>query len=287
MTDPARRTVLAAATRRLHAAGLASADVDAMLLLAHVLGVPRSRLDLGGAMPRQAAAAFEAVLARREQREPLQYIVGVAAFRHVLVPVGPGVFIPRPETELLIDAVLPILSQHVHPVAIDLCSGSGALALAIRDEVPASTVYAVENAPAALDWLRRNSAGRGIEVVPADVSSAQLLPQLRGTVDAVVSNPPYVPSATQVAPEVRADPAAAVFAGPDGLTVLPQVLARAAELLRAGGMLAVEHDETQADAVTKLLEAAGTWTDIAGHRDLAGRPRYAVAKRAWFGTTSG
>jgi release factor glutamine methyltransferase len=287
MTDPTRRALRSAATHRLRAAGVATPEVDAALLLAHVLGLPRSRLDLGTAMPSDTAAAFEIAVARREQREPLQHIVGDTAFRHVVVRVGPGVFVPRPETELLIDAVLPTLSQQPRPIAVDLCSGSGALALAIRDEVPAATVYAVENAPAALDWLRRNTAGRAVEVVAGDVRSAEVLAQLRGTVDAVVSNPPYVPAATKVAPEVLADPADAVFAGPDGLAVLPEVLARAAELLRPGGVLAVEHDDAHADAVNELLEQAGTWTDIADHRDLAGRSRYAVAKRAGSGTTTG
>ena len=274
-----RRTALAAGARRLREAGVPSPDVDAAQLLARVLAVPRTRLELGDAMPPSAAAAFDAAIRRRARREPLQHIVGDAPFRRVLVPVGPGVFVPRPETELLVDAVLPALARLPDPVVVDLCSGSGALALAIRDEVPGAAVYAVENDPAALGWLRRNTAGAGIEVVAGDVTDTGLLAGLRGDVDAVLSNPPYVPAATPVAPEVRADPASAVFAGADGLAVIPAVLARAAELLRAGGVLAIEHDETQPRAVTGLLARAGTWTEIADHPDLTGRSRYATAIR--------
>ncbi len=267
------RSALDAATRRLRAAGVASPRVDAELLLAHCLGVERSRLStVDGPVPPE----FERAVERRANREPLQYIVGHAAFRYLDVAVGPGVFIPRPETELLVDAVLPRLGET--PLVVDLCAGSGALALAIAQERPDARVHAVERSPTALQWMYRNAHGTGVTVAAGDVADSALLPALHGRVDAVVSNPPYVPTGTAVEPEVRADPDDAVFAGPDGLAVIPAVIARAATLLKDGGVLAVEHDETHAEAVLGLLR--DRWRDVADHRDLTGRPRYATAVRA-------
>jgi release factor glutamine methyltransferase len=244
-----------------------------------VLRVPRSRLALGDRPAAEAVAAFEALLDRRVAREPLQHIVGSAAFRHIEVAVGPGVFVPRPETELLVDAVLAHLQDVTAPVAVDLCSGSGALALALADEVSGARVLAVEQPGPAIVWLERNTAGTRVEVVIADVADPALLGDLRARVDAVVANPPYVPRPGQVAAEVRFDPDSAVFAGADGLAVIPSVIARAGELLRPGGVLAVEHDDTHAQSVPDLFEADGRWIAVADHRDLAGLPRYAVATR--------
>jgi release factor glutamine methyltransferase len=253
--------------------------VDAELLLAHVLGVPRARLLLAPAPDGAARAAFETALTRRAVREPLQHIVGTAPFRHVEVAVGPGVFVPRPETELLVDAVLPSLRGVDAPVAVDLCSGSGALALAINDEVPGARVVAVERSGPSVGWLERNLAGTRLEAVVADVADPGLLAELRGRVDAVVCNPPYVPAGVDVAPEVRADPEPAVFAGADGLAVIPHAIARAGELLRPGGVLAIEHDDSHGEVVPGLLSADGRWREIADHPDLAGRPRYTTATR--------
>jgi release factor glutamine methyltransferase len=271
--------VLRDATAQLAAAGVPSPRVDAELLLAAVLGVPRGRLTLLEELPASAAATYSEHVARRAAREPLQHITGRAPFRRLVLAVGPGVFVPRPETELLVEAVLPHLRALDFCSVVDLCSGSGALALAFVDEIPGVAVTAVELAEPALGWLRRNAAGTQVWVVPGDVRDAGLLSELHGRVDAVVSNPPYVPLAADVAPEVRADPDEAVFAGADGLGVIPDVLARAADLLRAGGVLAVEHDETQPTAVAALLREDGRWADVASHRDLAGRPRYATATR--------
>lgn len=276
MTEP--REVLRAATRRLARAGVASPRVDAELLLSHVLGVPRSRLlTLSGVHP-SAVAALDRLLRRRATREPLQHLVGRAYFRHLEVAVGPGVFVPRPETELLVDAVRPALAAG--DTAVDLCSGSGVLALALADEVPGLSAVAVECDQDALAWLRRNAAGSGVRVVAADVTAGAVLPELAGSVTAVVCNPPYVPTSVEVAAEVRHDPAAAVFAGPDGLAIMPAVIARAAELLRPGGVLALEHDDTHEAAVPDLLAADGRWVEVRDHRDLTGRPRYATAVRA-------
>jgi release factor glutamine methyltransferase len=270
--------LLAAAAARLAAAGIGSPRVDAELLLAHALGVPRSQLLFAAAPPPDVAARYETAVGRRAAREPLQHITGAAPFRHLEIAVGPGVFVPRPETELLVDAVLPVLGRPAE-VAVDLCSGSGALALAIADESSVPRVLAVERPGPAFAWLRRNVAGTRVEAEEGDVRDRTLLDDLRGTVSAVVCNPPYVPAATDVAAEVRFDPDVAVFAGPDGLAIMPAVIARSAELLRRGGVLALEHDDTQGAAVPALLAADGRWTDIADHHDLTGRPRYATATR--------
>jgi release factor glutamine methyltransferase len=273
------RALLSAAAAQLDAAEVGSPRVDAELLLAHLLGVERSRLPLVDTVPAPVEEAFAATVSRRVRREPLQHIIGSAPFRHVEVAVGPGVFVPRPETELLVDAVLATLRDRDAPVAVDLCAGSGALALAIADEVPGARVYAVENSVAALDWLDRNADSAAVEVVARDVRDPDLLRELRGAVDAVVCNPPYVPAATAVQPEVRADPAEAVFAGADGLELMPAVIARAAELLRPGGVVAIEHDDSQDASVPGLFAASGEWHSILEHRDLAGLPRYVTALR--------
>jgi release factor glutamine methyltransferase len=274
----AARVWLADATARLRDAGVDSARVDAELLLAHCLGVERTRLSTVDDVDDAAQRDFLAMVERRAAREPLQHICGCASFRYLDVAVGPGVFVPRPETELLVDAVLPALATVAAPVVVDLCAGSGVLALSIAREVPGATVHAVELQDAALAWLRRN-AGTEIAVVAGDVTDPSLLAHLHGRVDAVVSNPPYVPLGTDVEPEVRADPAQAVFAGADGLTLMPAVIARAAALLRPGGVVAVEHDATHGEAVPRMLRQSDLWRDVADHRDLAGLARYATAVR--------
>lgn len=269
--------LLADASRQLADAGVTSPRVDAELLLAHVLDVPRGALVLQDPPTGEQRARYDELLLRRAHREPLQHILGKAHFRHVELAVGPGVFVPRPETELLVDAVLPHLIAG--DVAVDLCSGSGALALALADEVPGAQVVAVERSPEALVWLRRNTEGTDVEVVTADVADRVPLEPLTGRVAAVVSNPPYVPAATPVEPEVRADPAEAVFAGPEGLDLMSSVVERAAELLRPGGVVAVEHDESHGESVPAVFTADGRWRDVRVHADLTGRTRYTTAIR--------
>lgn len=267
------------ATTRLAAAGVPTPRVDAELLLAAALGVSRSALLTREDIPTKAARTFAAWVARRAGREPLQHITGVAPFRHIQLAVGPGVFVPRPESELLVDAVLPHLRAAETPNVVDLCAGTGALALAVADEVPGASVAAVECSVAALRWLHRNTAGTGVRVIAGDVADPELLRSLYGRADVVISNPPYVRAHADVAPEVRADPHDAVFAGADGLNLLPVVIERAALLLRPGGVLAVEHDDTHGGAVPALLGGDGRWTSITDHHDLSGHPRYAVATR--------
>jgi release factor glutamine methyltransferase len=276
------RGVLDAATTMLAAAGVGSPRVDAELLLAHVLGVERSALRTIDDLDDGARDRYAALIAHRVAREPLQYLTGEAPFRFAMLAVGPGVFIPRPETELLVDAVLPVLRAQAAPIAVDLCAGSGALAVSVAQEVLAAQVIAVEISPAALPWLRRNADRERVQVVEADIAAPGLpdeLFELFGRVDAVLSNPPYVPSGTEVSAEVTHDPSQAVFAGPDGLDLMAPVIALAGALLRSGGLLALEHDDTHGESVPALLRSSGQWVDVADHHDLTGRPRYATAVR--------
>jgi release factor glutamine methyltransferase len=210
----------------------------------------------------------------------VQYLTGLAPFRYLELAVGPGAFIPRPETELLVDWGLERLTGIDAPTVVDLASGSGAIALAVATECPAATVYAVERSTSALDWLRRNAAGTGARIVAADVTDPALLAELDGRVDLVLCNPPYVPDTSPVAPEVSGyEPREAIFGGPDGLAVIGPVVARSAGLLRPGGYLGIEHDDSHGEAVPALLRADGRYGEIEDHRDLAGRPRFATARR--------
>lgn len=263
----------------LSAAGVASPRVDAELMAAHVLGVPRGRLLLTFSLTHEQARRFTELVARRAARVPLQYLVGTAPFRGLELAVGPGVFVPRPETELLVEWGLGVLPGG-SPRVVDLCSGSGAIALAVAHERPQARVYAVERSPAALEWLRRNASGQPVQIVAGDATDPSVLSMLDGTVDLVLCNPPYVPAGTPVAPEVAGhDPYPAVFAGADGLDVIAPLVARVAALLRPGGWFGVEHDESQDEAVPALLRADGRFTGVSDHRDLAGRPRFATALR--------
>jgi release factor glutamine methyltransferase len=270
--------LLTAATASLAAAGVASPRVDAELLAAAVLAVGRGRLPLIDGIRDGDARRFADLVERRARRIPLQHLIGTAAFRHLELAVGEGVFVPRPETELLAGWGI----AHTAPGAtvVDLGSGSGAIALSVADEASPGRVIAVERSPAALVWLRRNTAGTAVEVVEGDITDPDLLPGVRGAVDVVLCNPPYVPDGTALPPEVAGhDPAEAVFAGRDGLAVIRPVVALAADLLRPGGVVGVEHDDGHAMAVPDLLRADGRFTDVAGHDDLSGRPRYATARR--------
>ncbi|GLH95688.1 release factor glutamine methyltransferase [Phytohabitans aurantiacus] len=270
---------VSSATITLTDAGLPSARVDAELLAAHVLDVPRGQLAIAAGFTSEQLTAYRSLVARRAAGEPVQHLIGSAPFRYLELAVGPGVFVPRPETELL--AGWGIQGSGPAPVVVDLCSGSGAIALAVAQEVPGATVYAVERSPAALEWLRRNASGTGVTVVAGDASDPAVLAELDGRVDLVLCNPPYVPAGAPVPADVADhDPEDAVFAGPDGLAVIRPVIARAAALLRGGGRFGVEHDDTHGDAVPALLRADGRFTEVMDHQDLAGRPRFATASRS-------
>ncbi|MEV4536326.1 peptide chain release factor N(5)-glutamine methyltransferase [Asanoa sp. NPDC049518] len=279
--------MIADATGRLVSAGVESPRNDAELLAAFVLGVSRGRLPLVDRFSAEQADTYRRLVERRADREPLQYLMGTAAFRYLELAVGPGAFVPRPETEILAGWGIDVARALTTPVVVDLCAGPGPIALSVATEVPTATVYAVEKSPAALDWLRRNAADLAPDthVVAGDVADADLLRDLHGRVDVLLSNPPYVPAGTPVPPEVeRYDPATAVFGGQDGLDVVRPVIARAAELLRPGGALAIEHDEEHAEALPELLRADGRFDRIEPHADLTARPRFTTARRT--GATS-
>lgn len=280
---PPLRSVLAGAAARLEAAGVASPRVDAELLAAHVLGIRRSALLTAPDPDDDAVAALDALVVRRAAREPLQHLLGSAVLGPVEVAVGPGVFVPRPETELLFEWGVQVLRGRTAPLVVDLCTGTGALALAIAATRPDARVHAVEVDPDALTWARRNTEGTGVVLHHADVTDPAALADVTepapGTVDLVVANPPYVPEGTEVGPEVHHDPPRAVFAGDGGLAVVRPLVALAARLLRPGGHLGVEHDETHADAVAAVLVEAG-FDQVATRDDLTGRPRFAVGTRS-------
>jgi release factor glutamine methyltransferase len=280
MPEPSVLAVaLADAERVLVAAGIESPRVDAELLAAHVLGVRRSMLGVAGVPDLALLAEFRALVARRATRLPLQYLLGSAPMGPVDVAVGPGVFVPRLETELLLEWGLKAIAGHREPLVVDLCTGSGALALAVATARPDARVHAVEIDPGALAWAGRNLDGHAT-LHEGDVTDATLLPELHATVDLVLANPPYVPEGTPVPPEVADhDPHRAVFAGPDGLSVIRPMTVLAVNLLRDGGALAIEHDDTHAEAAPAVLRAHPKFTDVVEHTDLTGRPRFVTARR--------
>jgi release factor glutamine methyltransferase len=266
----------------LRSAGIASPERDADLLLAHVLDVPLGRLPLVDDLGVRAREHYDALVARRAAREPLQHLTGTAAFRHVELSVGPGVFVPRPETELLAGwAIESALALGRPAVVVDLCTGSGAIAKAVADEVPDAEVHAVELDEGALAWAARNLAGTGVDLRHGDLATA--CDDLRGSVDVVVCNPPYIPLEAweSVAAEARDhDPHLALFSGQDGLDAMRVLERRAAELLRPGGVVGAEHADAQGESAPGVFAASGRWVDVADHRDLAGRPRYLTARLA-------
>jgi release factor glutamine methyltransferase len=270
-----------AATARLAEAGVPSPAYDADALLAHVLGVDQARLALLDHVADEHAARFEALVARRARREPLQHLLGSVGFRHVELAVGPGVFVPRPETELLAGWAVERALEVGEPVVVDLCTGSGAIACAVADEVPSARVHAVELDPAAHAWAARNLAGTGVELRLGDMADA--FDDLAGGVDVVTCNPPYIPldAWESVAPEARDhDPQLALFSGDDGLDAVRVVAARAAQLLRPGGWVGVEHADVQGESAPAVFAGAGCFRDVRDHSDLAGRPRYVTARLA-------
>lgn len=279
MTD--RRTVLAAATHRLAEAGVPSPEYDAAELLAHVLGTTRARLFGVDTVPADRLAELEELLDRRSKREPLQHLTGVAHFRHVALAVGPGVFVPRPETELLAGWAIEQARGTVEAVVLDLGTGSGAIAAAVADEAPTARVHALELDERAHEWAARNLAGTGVELRQGDLGTG--FEDLAGSVDVVVSNPPYIPHEAweSVAPEARDhDPELALWSGGEGLDTIRTLEERAATLLRPGGVIGVEHSDLQGETAPAVFVTTGRWTEVKDHRDLAGRPRFLTARLA-------
>jgi release factor glutamine methyltransferase len=283
------RTAVRTAAARLSAAGVASPEHDARALAVHVLGLsrPSDLLLVDGFDPAQGSA-YETLVGRRVDRVPLQHLTGTVGFRHIDLEVGPGVFVPRPETESVVQWAVDALRREAIdcPVVVDLCAGSGAIAFALASEVPRITVHAVERDPGALAWARRNAARRveagdpGVHLHLGSVEDA--LQDLDGGVDLVVSNPPYVATSERHLPEpevVDHDPEIALFAGEDGLDVVRLVERAARRLLRPGGLVVVEHSDRQGQSAPALFTGAGGWSEVGEHQDLAGRDRFLTARR--------
>lgn len=292
-----------AAAHTLAAAGVPSPRVDAEALLAHVLDleVPELRraVILGERVSESDLAAYQRLVEQRADRVPLQHLTGVAHFRALSLRVGPGVFVPRPETEVLVDLALADLQRRASalgtagdgsavrtgtdPVVVDLCTGSGAIALALAEEWPGAQVHAVELSEDAHAWAAANLVHTGLAVDLRLGDATTAFADLLGQVDVVVSNPPYIPpGSVPVDPEVRDhDPEVALYGlGEDGLQVPLAVAARAARLLVPGGVLLMEHADVQGEDLVRRLAASRDWVDVADHRDLTGLPRVVRAVRA-------
>ena len=292
MTD--LRLAVRAASARLARAGVASAEVDAVELAAHVLGSDaaevRRLMVLGG---RTVPEAYAALVEERARRVPLQHLTGRAPFRRLTLRVGPGVFVPRPETEVLVGLALAEIDRLAREDGardqpggirvVDLCTGSAAIPLAIKDERPEAVVRALELSPEACAWAvaNRDRLGLDVEVSQGDATRRCFEDWARG-VDVVTVNPPYVPTgAVPLDAEVRDhDPELALYGGSeDGLAIPLAVAQTAADLLRSGGLLLMEHAETQGDALPSRLRQQGVWEAVADHVDLTGRPRVTSARR--------
>jgi release factor glutamine methyltransferase len=291
MTSPTPAASLAEALRRavdtLAAAGVPDPAVDAELLVGFVLGTGRGGVQAaairGDALSVEDAERLDGLVARRATREPLQHLIGTAPFRHLELRVGPGVFVPRPETEMVAQLAIDALraAASPSPVAVDLGTGSGAIALAMATEVPHAEVYAAENSVDAFVWTKENFAQVGAANAHlAFIDLAHAFPELDGTVSVVASNPPYVPDAAIPRdPEVRFfDPPAALYGGEDGLDVVRVLSGVGLRLAHPGGMIVIEHGEWQGEAIRGILEADG-WRATATHPDLTMRDRATTALR--------
>jgi release factor glutamine methyltransferase len=282
------KQILRSAKERLSAAGIN--EIDAEHLFAYVVGL--SRMDLHNPVKLDESLkslgdfgiiedTFAKLISRRANHEPLQYLTGIAYFRHLEIEVGPGVLVPRPESELLVEAVLTHitnLSDRDGEISvIDLGSGSGALALAIATEAPKSRVIAVENSPEAIFWLKKNVAAisENVRIVESDVSDA--LPGVK--CDIVSANPPYIPDAQPLPRDVAEhEPSVALYGGVTGMETPALFIAAASRLLKSGGVLAIEHTEVQGDSIAALL--AKDFIDVSQHKDLTNRPRWTSAVKA-------
>lgn len=278
------RPLLTEATDRLREAGVESPAQDARILLSFVSGVELARLPLVDELDDDHVRRFRKLIMQRAERVPVQHLTGRAHFRRVELQVGPGVFVPRPETEVMtgwaIDQLRSLTSRERRPLAVELCAGSGAISKAIASELTRVDIHAVEVSEVAAGYARCNLADTLVELHVADMASA--LPELNGTVDLVIANPPYIPLSAYefVAPEARDhDPPEALFAGNDGLEVIKVVIGVARRLLRPGAMLCFEHADLQGETAPALVVASGGFRAVRDHTDLAGRPRFVTAIR--------
>jgi release factor glutamine methyltransferase len=273
------RQAIDAAAAALAEAGIDSARVDAEELAAHLAGTDRGRLAFIDPSDDEFFGRYHDVVTARSRRVPLQHLIGTAPFGPLTLQVGPGVFIPRPETESLLEwATAQRLAAR--PMIVDLCTGSGALAIALSRHWPAARVVGVDDSADALRYARRNAQGTRAELLCADITQPGLLTELDDSVDLVVANPPYIPDGAALEPEVaQHDPDHALFGGPDGMTVVGAVVGLACRWLRPGGLLAVEHDDSTSSATVELVCSTGVFGDVTARRDLAGRPRFVTARR--------
>lgn len=285
MPENSLAAIVHAAARRLADAGVSDPAVDVELLVGHVLALRRGEVQAamirGDVLSATDAEQLANLVARRATREPLQHLTGTAPFRHLELAVGPGVFVPRPETEVVVQIAIDALLSAAEPVpiGIDLGTGSGAIALAMATEVPHAQIFAAELSADAHAWASRNVTGvENLTLVLADLAGA--FPELDGTASVVISNPPYVPDAAIPRdPEVRLfDPAMALYGGEDGLDIVRVLSTRALQLLRPGGLLVIEHGELQGEEIRDILTADG-WQAAATHRDLTLRDRATTANR--------
>jgi release factor glutamine methyltransferase len=277
--------LLSESSGQLKEAGVISPQVDAELIACYCLGISRSELALMVAtkqeFPKDSMDNFQLAIARRVARHPLQHITGIAPFRHLDLKVGPGVFTPRPETEQVVGFALEKIESLQSQLIVDLCSGSGAIAISVATEVSGSNVFAVEKSKEAFAYLRDNAASYGLS--ESNLRNEDLedsLPELDGQVDLVISNPPYIPiNATPIDLEVQLhEPRMSLYGGVDGLDVVRQISVRALKLLRPGGLLVLEHADTQSSAIGKLLLAQG-WLETEARADLAGKDRMISARK--------
>lgn len=260
-------------------AGVPSPEVDAKLIAAELLGigVPELFFHLHAATP----AGFQEMVARRCTREPLQHILGRAHIAGIELHIGPGAFIPRPETEVLIDVALREIKEKQLSEIVDLCSGPGTLALSLAHAAPQTHITGVEVDSRAAQWAIKNRAALGLEdrvdLLVGDATDPATFPaELFGKVEMVVSNPPYVPENPDLEAEVYFDPHHAVFGGDDGMELIPGIIEMAAKLLVPGGWFGMEHDESTAQRCVEA--AAGAFDQIRTIKDLTGRPRFLIAR---------
>jgi release factor glutamine methyltransferase len=273
------RCAIDSATTLLAEAGIDSARYDAEELAAHLAGTERGRLALLASPDDTFFDRYRESVSARSRRVPLQHLTGTAAFGPLTLSVGPGVFIPRPETESMLEwATAQRLPDPA--IIVDLCTGSGALALGLARHWPTARVIGVDDSDAALDYAGTNCAGTRVELLHADVTEPGLLAPLDGQVDLLVSNPPYVPDGAELEPEVLDhDPSHAVFGGPDGMAVITTIVGLAGRLLRPGGLFAVEHDDTTSAQTAELICSTTLFENIVPRSDLTGRPRFVTARR--------
>jgi release factor glutamine methyltransferase len=278
--------LLSESSSKLKEAGVISATVDAELITCFCLGISRSELSLMVAtnqeFPQESLDKFQLALARRVARQPLQHITGTAPFRHIELKVGPGVFTPRPETEQVVGFAMEKITNFQSPLIVDLCSGSGAIAISLATEISGSKVFAVEKSEEAFGYLLQNAASYGLSKVNLRNEDLQnSLSELDGKVDLVISNPPYIPNdAIPIDLEVQLhEPSMSLYGGVDGLDVIRQISIRAKKLLKSGGLLVLEHADSQSNAIGKLLLAGG-WLEIEARADLAGKERMISAVNA-------